>query len=99
VVVAGGDPGEDNVKAFRLRQLFVAAVAERRGCAVFALAPPECFLFGNFDFHRLQSGSLVSPVAEGLVGGTATGAPPMGASLYFEREGAFVADDWCFGHN
>jgi hypothetical protein len=56
-------------RSLRLGQCLVAAVAERGVGAVFALAPPDGFLFPNFELHGLQAGAFVGAIAEGLMAG------------------------------
>lgn len=74
--------------------------AVAKGCfgGVFALAPPNGFFLGYFEFDRLQAGALVCAVAERLVGRAAAGAPPISAGLHFKWQGFVSAGDGLFGH-
>lgn len=74
------------------------AIAEWRVCAVFALAPPDRFLFCDFEFHWLHTAAFVRAITKRLMGGAAAGTPPMDACFYFECERLCVTDNWFFGH-
>ena len=49
---------------FRLGQVLVRAVAERRVRGVFALAPPDGFFLGDLVFQRLQAGAFMGSIAK-----------------------------------
>ena len=76
----------------------MGAVAERRIPGVFALAPPDGLFLGDFEFHRLQAGSLVGAVTKRLVSGPPARAPPMDASLNFKRKWLRIANNRFLGH-
>jgi hypothetical protein len=72
-------------------QFLVAAVAVGRSFGQFALAEPGFTRFFRFEAKRLEACVLVRAIAEGLIGGFATGAPPiLFSSFKFDS-------NWLFG--
>ena len=59
----------------------MGAVAERFVAGVLAAAQGQRRLGGDGEFHGRELAALVGAVAEGLVGGSAAGAPPIVAGL------------------
>ena len=74
------------------------AIAERGVSGVFALAPPDGFLLGDFEFHRLQAGAFVRAIAERLMRGTTARTPPMRASFDFQSQRLRIANNRFFRH-
>jgi hypothetical protein len=70
----------------------VGAVAKGLIGAVFAVAEGDGFLFFDGDFLRLEGGSFVGTIAEGLRGGFAAGAPPVVAGFEFHDGGGFAGN-------
>ena len=64
---------------------------------VFAAAQVNGFFLVNRKLDRFEVGVLVRAVAEGLVGGFATGAPEIVTGFQFCCERAFFGDNR-FGH-
>ena len=88
----------DKQPALRHPQFFVCAIAERRAGSLLALAPPDGGFFGDLEFHRGQAGSFVGTIAKGLLGRSATSAPPVGACFDFKGQRFCITDDWFFSH-
>lgn len=59
----------------------MGAVAERFVAGALAAAQGQGGLGGDGEFHGREFAALVGAVAEGLVGGSAAGAPPIVAGL------------------
>lgn len=63
-----------------------------------ALAEPECLLFLDLDFHRLEAGAFVRAVAKWRMTGAPAGAPPMDPGIHLQCKRFGVANDRVSSH-
>ena len=89
------DPGSRRGRS----KFAVGAVAERLALGMFAATHPGCLVFFGSHHHGHQTGSLVRPVTEWLLGTAATRAPEvLFTLLHLNLVRVLLGNDDVFAH-
>lgn len=72
----------------------MGTVTERRVRRVFAKAPSDFFLLGNFDLHWSKAFAFVGTVAKGLVRRKTAGTPPINSGFHFHDLRGLLTNVW-----